>query len=122
MSTPDHSDVLRAQKSLTGALKKLHALAPELGMARQVIEYDSDRRKSLLAKYMVKHLRNGDSSASSEAQARSDESYIKELDCLAEICKTAHSVRADWDATYASWESARSVLAMQRETLKTLPE
>jgi hypothetical protein len=121
MSAPDHSDVAVIQKRLKTACRKLHELAPEVGMARQIISFDSDRRKNLLARYTVKHIKDGESVAASETLARADTAYEAELSGLADVLTQAETTLRQYEAERCSWESARSLLSMQRETMKTLP-
>ena len=121
MSAPDASELFTVQKRLKSACKNLHLMAPEVGMARQLIDYDSDRRRNLLARYMVKHLKNGESVSAAENYARSDEGYQNELHGLAGVLEQAYGAVKRWDAEMASWESSRSLLSLIKETMKTLP-
>jgi hypothetical protein len=119
----DHSDVIAIQKRLKSASAELNnpASISLYALARQTCSYDSDRRKNLLAKYMVKYLKE-ESAAAAEAMARSDEAYRAELDTQADELKTAEGVIAKRRAVETSWESARSLLSFQREGFKHLPE
>jgi len=90
--------------------------------ARQVIAYDSDRRKNLLAKYTVKYLKEDNSATAAEAKARADEAYQAEFNTQAEELQTAEGVIAKRRGVETSWESARSLLSFQREGFKHMPE
>src|SRR5580765_7833098 len=72
----DHSDVIGIQKRLRSASAELNnpTSVSLYAQARQVISYDSDRRKNLLAKYTVKYLKQGESATAAEAMARADSS------------------------------------------------
>lgn len=118
----DHNDQLAIEKRLKTASRKLAELAPMVGLSKQVRAYDSDRRKNLLAKYMIAPLKAGESAASAEAHARGDAAYQNELELLADQLQTAEKFIAQNEAEHASWESCRSLLAMQRETIRNLPE
>lgn len=118
----DAHDAMQIEKRLKSAAANLHKLAGEVGTARQVIEYDSDRRKNLLARYMLPYLKDGLSAAAAEAYARSNPAYDEELQGYASQYELAQTTLRKWDAEYCSWESARSLMAMQRETLRNLPE
>lgn len=122
MNGPDHSDQRKIEERLKKACRNLHLLGPEIGKAKQIIDYDSDRRKNLLARYTVRHLKNGESAAAAEVYARADEAYQAEFKSYEEISETAHTTRAKYDAEFCSFDAARSLLAIQRETLRTLPE
>ena len=120
----DHSDVAAIQKRLKTASAELNnPMSVSLyAQARQVISYDSDRRKNLLAKYTVKYLKEGESATAAEAMARADEAYQKEFETQGEELQTAEGVIAKRRGTETSWESARSLLSFQREGFKHMPE
>jgi two-component SAPR family response regulator len=118
----DHSDRQQIEKRLADSSKKMRDMVSMVSLARQVKSYDSDRRKQILAKYMVKYLKDGDSATAAEANARADSGYFEELNMLAEEYKTAEGVLAKHDAEERSWETARSLLSFQREMMRTLPE
>jgi hypothetical protein len=115
----DHSDVIAIQKRLKSASAELNNAASIslYALARQTISYDSDRRKNLLAKYMVKYLKE-ESAAAAEAMARSDEAYRAELDTQADELKTAEGVIAKRRAVETSWESARSLLSFEKRRIQ----
>lgn len=118
----DHSDVMAIQKRLKSAARELNdtGMISLYAMARQTISYDSDRRKNLLAKYMVKYLKE-ESAAAAEAMARSDAEYQKELDAQADELKTAEGVIAKRRAVETSWESARSLLSFEKQLAREIP-
>lgn len=120
----DHSDVIQIQKRLKSASAELNNAAnlTLYAQARQVVSYDSDRRKNLLAKYTVKYLKQGESATAAEAMARADEAYQAEFNTQSEELQTAEGVIAKRRATETSWDTARSLLSMQREILNQHPE
>ena len=120
----DHSDVITIQKRLKSASAELNNAASLTlyAQARQVIGYDSDRRKNLLARYTVKYLKQGESATAAEAMARADEAYQAEFNTQAEELQTAEGLIAKRRGTETSWETARSLLSFQREGFKHLPE
>src|SRR5712691_9346784 len=120
MSLADHSVAFSIEKRLKEASREINLLAPAFGQAKQVIEYDSDRRKNLLAKYGRSYLKAGESAIASEVMARSEAEYLCELDSLATELDAAYGTVAKWDALHCSFESARSLLALTREQLKTM--
>lgn len=119
MSEVDDRDVMQVQDRLKSATKDLHRLAPLVGAAKQVKEFSSDRRKMALAKRQRPYIERGEGAAGSEALARSDPLYIEELKTLADQYTEAERCIAEWEATKCSFEAARSLLAMTRETIKT---
>jgi len=116
----DHSHVETVQRRLESARNAIHKLAPLVGMAKQVRDYDSDRRKNLLAKYMLPHLKAGGSAAASEVDARADPAFQAEFDALAGQRSASERTIAEWDAAFATYEAARSLLSMAKETMRTL--
>jgi hypothetical protein len=122
MSAPDHSEIATIEERMKTAAKRLHTFAPQVAQAVTIIDYDSDRRKSLLARYAVRHIKDGESAAAADTLARASDAYKAELDALGSIYEQANVTMREWDAEKCSWETARSLLARQRETIRTLPE
>jgi hypothetical protein len=91
-------------------------------LARQVIEFDSDRRKQLLGLCAAKHSELASSMSMAESLARSSDGYAEELDKLAQSLKSAYEAQAKWQALMARLDAARSLMALSRETLKQMPE
>ena len=120
--TPDHSDIARIQKRMKEACRKMQEMATEVGMAETVIRYDKDRRKDTLARYVIKHLKNGESAAAAEQYARADTAYDAEMQGLLSQAQLAHTTLKLYEVEKCAWETARSLLSMQREILHTLPE
>src|SRR5204863_2607092 len=117
---PDQSEIETIEERMRSATKKLNAMAPALGLAKQVVEYDSDRRKMILARVMAPLIRTGETAVAAEAIGRSDEIYLQALDNLATQYKDAQTVIATFRATEASFEAARSLLSMQKESFKVM--
>jgi hypothetical protein len=80
----------------------------------------TDRRKQLLAQLMVTSLRNGDSVAKAEAEARATQAFDDSMNRQGKQLQEAHRVVAEWHATMASYEAARSLLSMQKESMRVL--
>lgn len=116
----DHTQSNQIAERMKGSTRKLHQLASQVGSARQIREYDSDRRKNLLAKYVVKALKDGQSATAAETIGRSDPAYQEELKMLSTQLQDAETVIAQWTAEQASFDAARSLLSFSRETLRQL--
>ncbi len=116
----DNQDINTVARRLEGATKRLHELAPRVGNAKAVREYDGDRRKNLLSKYVAKELKLGQTSAASESFARANPSYQAELHELSAQFESAEVVIAQWSAENCSFESLRSLLSLQKATIKEL--
>ena len=104
------------------AARKLHAMSANLGMALTVIEFASERRKALLARFAAPHLREGESSVSAETLARSNPTYDVEFQALFGQYQEAITQVKEYEIEKISWETARSLLARQREMIRTMPE
>lgn len=113
----DHSNIKLIEERLVTATQNLHKLSPMMGLAKQVIEFQSDMRKNILAKHARRYIESQNSAANSEMLARSDPAYEVEIKVLQDRVTDAYKVEAEWRATLASVEVGRSLLAMQRETM-----
>ncbi len=116
----DWSGVDELQRKMVQVVQALEAMADEVGRAAHVREYDSDRRKKALSRAMAAPLEGGESAAKAEALARADAVYSKELEQLAREHLAAEQTFSDWTAKKLVWETCRSLLSMQRETVKHL--
>lgn len=121
MSAPDAENIRKIEKRLKQAATNLHAMEDEVATALTVIEYDSDRRKNLLAEFSAPLIKEGESAAAAEVQARANKDYQERFQKLFGQYEMAQKARKAHDDEKISWESARSLLARQRETIKTLP-
>src|SRR5437763_16134255 len=117
---PDQSEIESIEERMRNATKKLNTMAPALGLAKQVVEYDSDRRKMILAKVMAPLIGRGETAVAAEAIGRSEPLYLQELDNLARQYKDAQTVIATFRATEASFEAARSLLSMQKTSMQIM--
>jgi hypothetical protein len=113
----DTRQVYDTEKKIAETVAAISALVPAYAQARQIIDYDSDRRKQLLARYMAAEGPKSSMSAA-DANARASNGYSEELDKLASSLKYAYEVVARWQALHARLDAARSILALTRETMK----
>lgn len=116
----DESEIKSIQEKMQESLVKLRELAPHVGAARQIKEFASDQRKNLLAAIQADYIGKGESVAAAEILARSNPVYIRRLLDLQESHKNAEVTLAEWQYTLVRLDAARSMLAMSRETLRTL--
>lgn len=116
----DFSESLAIQRRLVEGSDQLIAMADEVAVARQVREHDGDRRRRCLAIAAVSLLKAGASSAAADTEARASDAYGQALKQLAKELIAAEKAIALWDATRIQVECARSLLAMQRDSMKTL--
>lgn len=116
----DYSDTAACQEKMVSAIQRLAALANDVGAARTIQEFSSDRRKRALARACAAALAGGESAAKAELEARADESYGRELAQLQKEHQAAEQVLTEWEVTKLSWSTAQSLLAMMRESVKRL--
>lgn len=114
----DTKQVYDTEKKIAETVAAISALVPAYALARQVIEYDSDRRKQLLARIAAVALRTGMSATQADTASRATPEYSEELDKLADQLKQAYEVVARWQSLMARLDAARSILALTRETMK----
>ncbi len=116
----DSRDIGEVEQRLRTCSKRLHQLSASVGASKQIRQYDTDRRKNLLAKYVVRALKEGHSATAAEAYGRSDEAYQTELEGLSKQYEGAERTIAEWDSEFASFEAARSLLSMAKESMRVL--
>lgn len=107
----NHSDIQQIEEKLRNATRRIHSLAPLVGHAKQVREYDSDRRKNLLATYALPHLKAGLSATAAETEARANCLYQTQLEALSEQREASEKTIAEWEAAFCTYEAARSLLS-----------
>lgn len=116
----DFSDVAALQKRLMQSADKLSSMAGSVAQARQVREYDGDRRKRCLAVAALPLLTAGASSAAADTEARASEPYAASMKQLGVELVAAEKVIAEWDATRIQVECARSLLSMVKSQMSNL--
>ena len=89
-------------------------------MAKQIKEFNSDRTKRALAIAALPFIKSGESSAAADTQARASDGYKLEMQKLATEFQQAEKALLEWESTKIQWESARSLLAMQRDLSRNL--
>jgi hypothetical protein len=113
----DGNDLADVQRRLLDLAEQIRAIAPQVADARQVREYDSDRRKRVLSLAMQSFLQAGDSHAKADALARATDGYGSALDTLAAQLADAEHVIALDSALRIQWESMRSIQSMMKANL-----
>ncbi len=114
----DWSDTSQLQQRMIEAVQEMEKTAPQVGLAHHVREYDADRRKQALSRAMRAALKGGDAVSKAEAEARASEGYAAELAQLSIEHKMAEQTVTEFNVLKLKWETARSLLAMQREAAK----
>ncbi len=120
-SAADFTDTARAEERLRAAANKLHELVPAVAKARQIKEFAGDRRKMLLASYVAPLLIDGKTGvAAAEHIARANLEYQLEFKTHSQHYEDACATIAEWEATQATYDAARSLLSFSKEHLRTM--
>ena len=110
----DAHAIMEIQQRMESARVYLRDNSDKVGEAHQVKEYDSDRRKQLLARQAKPFIANGDANAVAETKARSCDTYAIELDKLADQYSAAVATIKKYDAAEISFKSAQSLLSFTK--------
>lgn len=119
-NSADWSDVAALQQRLSESADRIAAMAGDVGLARQVREYNGDQRKRVLAIAALPLLKAGESAAAADMEARASEPYGAALKQLAKELATAEQTIARWEAERLAWDSARSLLSMVKSQVGQL--
>lgn len=109
----DYGDIAVIQQKLMEASDELAAMVDEVAKARQVKEWDSERRKAALSLQVAPLLVSG-SAAAAEHQARASEPYHKAMHALGLDLYAAEKSILKYETTRIKWESARSLLSIAK--------
>lgn len=118
----DHSDIRRFEHVISQCNTKLKTMVPAIALAKTVIDMASDRRKKLLADCMVPFTKKGMKGAAAENAARATQEYAAGFDDQEGQLKSAYEVDFDWRRLNSKLDSARSMLAVSRETMHNFRE
>lgn len=120
IAAADYSTIEAISARLIEASDALGNMTERVAKARQIRDYDSDRRKRALSCAVVDFLKGGESAAAAEHKARASESYGEMMKARAKDLATAEIVIAEWDAEKIKWETARSLLSVQKSLVANL--
>lgn len=109
----DAQDLYRLSRNLENIALQIEALGPSLADARTVREYDSDRKRNLLAEFTGPLLATNSATAA-ESIARANPEYQRRFEDLRQQLLTAHTVIARESGLQARFEAARSVLSVTK--------
>jgi hypothetical protein len=98
----------------------MSAMSASVGAAKHVIEYDGDRRKTALARSMAVSLAAGCSAAKADSGARASDGYAKAMTAIGKQHQAALTEVERYQCLKLQWETARSLLSMQKEAVKHL--
>lgn len=116
----DHDTITKAEAQMNRAAVSLEKMSNDVGDAKQVREFSSDRLKRAFSVAVVEFLDAGDSGVASEHKARASKPYGAALHDLGEQYKTAMRVIEKYEAMKVQFESARSLLSVEKAKLGIL--
>lgn len=116
----DYSTIEAISARLIEASDALGRQTERVAKARMVRDYDSDRRKRALSCAVKDFLDEGVSAAAAEHKARASESYAELMKSTGKDLLAAEQAIAEWEATKCRWESARSLLSVQKSIIGAL--
>ncbi len=114
MNATDFHSIEAISRRLFETTEAMAAMTEAVAKARQIREYDSDRRKRALSCGVVDHLTKGESATSAEHKARASESYAELMKATARDLIAAEKTIHDWTAIQARFEALRSLLSVQK--------
>jgi len=119
-TSADYSDIEAISARLIESSDALGRMVERVAKARQIREYDSDRRKRALSCAVASFLQTGDSATSAEHKARASEGYAELMKARGEELTLAETIIAEWEAAKIKWETARSLLSVQKSLVANL--
>lgn len=119
MNSSDFHSIDFISKKLFEATEDMQEMADSVAKARQVREYDSDRRKRALSCGVSDFLKAGESATAAEHKARASDSYAQLMKEMAKDLIAAEKVIAEWAALNARFEALRSLLSVQKSLVST---
>ncbi len=119
-STADWSDTVELQRRLSETVEAMAAMADEVGMAKQIREFNSDQRKRVLAVAAMPLIKAGQSATAADTEGRASEPYQAAMKQLAKELIAAEQTIARYEVLKLTWETARSLLSLTKETMRQL--
>lgn len=114
----DFEHLEAAQKGMADAIVALDNLKSKVAMAKQIIEFANDRRKSALSVLVVEYFKQDMSTAAAEHHARADERFKVEMKKIMQQTADAERIVKEWDIARTKFECARSLLSAERSLLE----
>lgn len=120
LASADYSDIQAISRELVEASGALSNMSERVAKARQIRDYDNDRRKRALSCCVADFLKNGESATAAEHKARASESYAALMKQTGKDLLVAEETIAEWEAVKCRWETARSLLSIQKQIVGNL--
>jgi len=107
-----------AQRAMADAIVALDNLKSSVAMAKQIVEFSGDRRKSALSVYVVEFLKQDMTLGAAEHNARADERFKAEMKAIMNQTGEAEKTIKAWELQRIKFECARSLLSAERSLLE----
>ena len=120
LARADYSDIAAISQKMVEASEAIAALVERTAAARQVREYDSERRRGALSRAVVPFLDQGESATAAEHKARASTGYSAAMRLLGCQLQVAEEVMAEYDSHKIRFECARSLLSIQKSLVTNL--
>lgn len=99
------------------AALEMQRLSGDVADAKQIKEFQDIRLKRILSVLVVAELKSEKSVAAAEHYARASDSYGSQINDLADQYKAALRVIESYESCKVRFESARSILSMEKQKL-----
>jgi uncharacterized iron-regulated protein len=99
---------------MADAIVALDNLKSSVAMAKQIVEFSGDRRKS----YVVEFLKQDMTLGAAEHNARADERFKAEMKAIMNQTGEAEKTIKAWELQRIKFECARSLLSAERSLLE----
>lgn len=116
MLTDSHT-IAKAQKQMNETALAIAKMTPDVADAKTIKEFNSDRLKRAFSVAVVEFLPTAGSVSAAEHLARAGKPYGTNLHDLSEQYKAALRVIEQHEGLKVKFESARSILAVERQKL-----
>jgi hypothetical protein len=117
MALTDQDTIAHAQKQMNRCALDLAKLAPDVADSKTIKEFNGDRLKRAFSVEVASFLEAGDSGVAAEHKARASKAYGTHLHDLSEQYRAAMRVIEQHESLKTKFESARSILAVERQKL-----
>lgn len=113
----DSDTIGKAQKQMNAAALEIAKLSNDVADAKTIKEFNSDRIKRALSTEVARFLAEGDTGVAAEHKARASAQYGTHLHDLEEQYKSAMRSIERYEGLKVRFESARSILAVERQKI-----
>lgn len=122
MKTADYSTVEDLQRRMVEQCDTLDSLVESVAKARQILNYESDRKKNALAAAVSFEVGQDKtlSVSMAEHRARCNRNYEAQMRTLTKESLEAETIVAQWEVAKLRWETGRSLLSIQKQLVTNL--